>query len=97
MYVEPSGRPNGRDPWSFRQTGVYQRYDGQGTGTVSVLLHPKLNSAAQKKIESSTQNEFDPHALARSPLSIHLFILKSYIPYWTDFLESSAASLSQMV
>ena len=96
MYVEPSGRPSPRDPWSFRQTGVEHRYEPDTNRSYIILLHPKEESAAQERLEdhASSSSRF---ALASHPLNVHLVILSSYLVHWQSHIESLAETLSDIV
>jgi hypothetical protein len=96
MYVERSGRPTGRDPWSFRQTGVFHRFTGAQNGNFFILLHPKSKPMAQKRLElwaSSPQR----HSLAQHPMNVHLIVLSSYMTYWPEQIESLAGALADAV
>lgn len=96
MYVEPSGRPSPRDPWSFRQTGVEHLYDSSNDRNLIVLLHPNDRAAAQGRLEelADSQHRFN---LIAHPLHAHLVIMSSYLKHWQEYLECLAKSVLDIV
>jgi hypothetical protein len=96
MYVEPSGRPHPRDPWSFRQTGVEHRYESTTNRNLIVLLHNNDESSAQERLEKHA-NSSERYALAAHPLNVHLVIISSYMVHWQDHIENLARSLQDIV
>ncbi|KAF2837145.1 hypothetical protein M501DRAFT_995677 [Patellaria atrata CBS 101060] len=96
MYVEPNGRRLGRDPWSYRQTGLYHRYQAKGSTNIFVLLHPKSDSVVQQRIESCSRSPEEKQSLAEHPMYLHLIILKSYTAHWQSYIEDLADGLAKI-
>ena len=97
MYIEPSGRVAGRDPWSYRQTGVYHRYDRANDNNTFLMLHPKRESNIQKLVESYIQLPVENQSLVGHPLNMHLIVLYSSSRHWQGYIESLAESLADIV
>lgn len=96
MYIEPNRRRPPKDPWSFRQTGVYHKSSKANNVNKVLLIHPTDESAAETKIEGLVSSSHKA-ALTRHPLHIHLLILSSYLFHWQDYIESKADELEQIV
>lgn len=96
MYAELNGRQAPRDPWSFRQTGVYHKYTASNNCNRIILLHPNDEAVAQDKLRGYAQS---PHraVLAKHPLNVHLVVLSSYLGSWQDQIESLASELELIV
>lgn len=97
LYIEPNGRPSPKDPWSLRQTGVYQKYSRSGNCTFGTLLHPNSNSVAQTRLETAAETRNENHGLREHPLNMHLIILSSYFNHWQAYIESLAAEVGKIV
>lgn len=96
LYIEPNGRPSPKDPWSLRQTGVYQKYSRSGNCTFGMLLHPNSNSVAQTRLETAAETRNENHGLREHPLNMHLIILSSYFNHWQAYIESLAAEVGKI-
>jgi hypothetical protein len=95
MYVEPNGKTLPRDPWSFRQTGVYHKSLAANSVNRVVMLHPNSEAVAQIKLE--TFEHATKADLAKHPLNVHLLIVSTYLIHWQDYIESLASDLEQLV
>jgi hypothetical protein len=95
MYIEPNGKTPPRDPWSFRQTGVYHKSSAANSVNQVVILHPNSEAVVQTNLEACE------HAtnlvLAKHPLNVHLMIVSTYLVHWQDYIESLASELEQLV
>lgn len=77
-YVEQNQR-GGQDPWSFRHTGVFHRYDEVDT---IVLLHPIRAPPVETVIAAM---ETDPVARAEfcsNPFLLHTWLFRQYFDNW---------------
>ena len=86
-YPEHNGRIDGADPWSIRQTGVYQSFDPLTTTSLWMLLNPRQNAAADTRIkEMLNEPEGSPH-LHHQPPIIGLVVLATYFANWRTYME----------
>ncbi|CAO2649255.1 Nn.00g066400.m01.CDS01 [Neocucurbitaria sp. VM-36] len=92
MYVEPNGKQLPRDPWSFRQTGVYHKFIATNNKSCIVLLHPNDDAIAQDRLDAHTE-PLRETTLARHPLNVHLVIISTYLIHWQAHTESLASDL----
>ena len=86
-YPEHNGRSDGADPWSIRQTGVYQSFDPLTLISLWMLLNPRQSAAADTRIREIL-NEPDgfPHLQQQPPL-IGLVVLSTYFANWRTYME----------
>lgn len=96
MYVEHNGKEGAGDHWSFRQTGNFHRFCARNNRNWVILLHPKDNAIAQKRLEAFTEFSLEAD-LAQHPLNTHLVVISSYLSNWQDHIESLAGELEQIV
>ncbi|KAF2676498.1 hypothetical protein K458DRAFT_468506 [Lentithecium fluviatile CBS 122367] len=96
MYVQLNGKCAPRDPWSFRQTGVYHRYSARDHCNRVALLHPSDEALSQSRLDDYAQSSCRI-ALATHPLNVHLVVLSSYLISWQDHIESLASELEQII
>lgn len=95
-YVERNGRSPG-NPWSIRQTGVYHRYSPTDVSNFWLLLHPLVDSMAQKRLNKlySTQNSF-VHLKANA-LGLHILLISSYSDNWRWYLKDLGIAFTKIV
>lgn len=96
MYVERNGRSAPRDPWSYRQTGNYHKFNATKSCSQIVLLHPNNEAIAQTRLEGHAESPWTAD-LANHPLNVHLVIISSYLVNWQEYVESIATELEQIV
>jgi hypothetical protein len=96
MYVERNGRPAPRDPWSYRQTGSYQKFNAAKRCSQIVLLHPNNEAISQTRLAGHAESLWRSD-LANHPLNVHLVIVSSYLVNWQEYIESLASELEQIV
>ena len=86
-YPENNGRSDGANPWSNRQTGVYQSFDSRTQTTLWILLNPKPQSAADDRIKDlfSTGTDGFLHLQEQRPL-VGLIVLSSYMLNWRTYM-----------
>ena len=85
-YPENNGRTDGADPWSIRQTGVYQSFDVTTKTSIWILINPRQNTAADKRLKDllSSQDNF-PAIEGQLPL-IGLMVLSTYFGNWRTYM-----------
>ena len=86
-YPENNGRSDGANPWSIRQTGVYQSFDSKSQTTLWILLNPKPQSAADDRIKDlfSVGAGGFLRLQGQHPV-IGLIVLSSYILNWRTYM-----------
>ena len=85
-YPENNGRTDGADPWSIRQTGVYQSFDTATKTSIWILLNPREKTAAENRIKGllNTQDGFsDPRG---QPPLLGLIVLSMYLNNWRTYM-----------
>lgn len=85
-YPEHNGRTDGADPWSIRQTGVYQSFDTAKKTSIWILLNPRENTVAENRIKGllNTQDGFsDPQG---QPPLLGLIVLSMYLNNWRTYM-----------
>jgi hypothetical protein len=94
-YVEKNGRNRG-DPWSLRQTGVYQKFN-MNTGTSTwIILQPsaytlgRLGAVLEETVTKRSGICFDP-------LHMHATFFSAARREWADYIESLKLLLRSLV
>jgi len=85
-YPESNGRTDGADPWSIRQTGVYQSINPTTKSALWILLNPRHGSAANDRVKNllNAQERISP--LHCQPPLVGLVVLSTYITNWRTYL-----------
>ena len=85
-YPEHNGRSDGADPWSIRQTCVYQKFDPSTRASLWILLNQRQHTAADSRIKSLLDvPESFPHLQQEPPL-IGLIVLSTYFANWRAYM-----------
>ena len=86
-YPENNGRSDGANPWSNRQTGVYQSFDSKTQTTLWILLNPRPQTAADTRIKELFSAGADGflHLQEQRPL-VGLIVLSSYMLNWRTYM-----------
>lgn len=94
-YVELNERQRG-DPWSIRQTGIYQQIDFSTQQTTCVLLRPSDHVRQQLNEHLEISEELES-ACTDAALHFHFSILFSSMGNWHDYIQYIEAKLRQYV
>ncbi|KAM0794228.1 hypothetical protein BDR22DRAFT_876514 [Usnea florida] len=86
-YPEHNGRSDGADPWSIRQTGVYQGFDPLTRTSLWMLLNPRRNAAADTRIRRMLNDVEGSPKLHQQPPLIGLVVLSTYFANWRTYME----------
>ena len=86
-YPENNGRSDGANPWSNRQTGVYQSFDCKTQTTLWILLNPRSESAADSRVKHLLSKGADGflHLQGQGAL-VGLIVLDTYILNWRTYM-----------
>ena len=96
-YPEHNGRSDGADPWSIRQTCVYQSFDPSTETSLWMLLNPRQNTAADTRIRGLLNApEGFPHLHQKPPL-IGLVVLSTYFANWRTYMAFQEKEELKMV
>lgn len=96
-YVELNGRVEKKDhePWSIRQTAVYQRFDHFADDRcVFFVIAPA--DRAESRVEEALQ-ESDKDARAISPFNLHQIIIADSIKNWRWYISSLEDRMTDQV
>jgi len=98
QYVVLNGRlaeeqPN-HDPWSIRQTAVYQRYDSELNRIVFILVSPSqiVKDAIAEALEAGCQRKRLP-----KPFDLHLIIVSALQDNWRLYVRSLEELIREQV
>ncbi|XTI91235.1 hypothetical protein V2W45_1471055 [Cenococcum geophilum] len=95
-YPERRGRPSG-EPWSIRQTAVYQGIDHQSKHSCWILLHPKYKSVAGVRLKDALSMDGRAQELVAQPLQQHIMLISAYFANWRDYMEHYEEELLSIV
>ena len=85
-YPENNGRTDGADPWSNRQTGVYQSFDIIAKTLVWILINPRQNTAADKRLKDLLGFRERSAAMEGQLPLIGLIVLSTYFGNWRTYM-----------
>ena len=85
-YPESNGRTDGADPWSIRQTGIYQSFQSLSRTSIWILLHPRYNSVADARLKSILNSPGTSGCSDRQPLLLGLIVISVYFVNWRAYM-----------
>jgi hypothetical protein len=85
-YVELNGYDETKDPWSVRQTAIYQKYD-RGIQTWLFISASKKTEVLVDKyiLQVAAENE---KSLLGNPFELHLFLIGASLENWRWYIKS---------
>jgi hypothetical protein len=85
QYVEDNGRKDG-NPWSSRQTGVYQQVDFKTRKSVWIILQPSkyIRECLEQPLQDQDQNLSGPD---RNPMLLHALFLQTTAEDWEGYIQ----------
>ena len=94
-YLAKNGRGRG-DPWSLRQSGVYQQVDLKSNKSLWILLHP---SASIKDQLHHFNGAFPIYrkGLGGHFLDAHAAFLSEATQYWDEYIEDTRTQVDVIV
>lgn len=96
-YPEHNGRSDGADPWSIRQTCVYQSFDSLTTSSLWMLVNPRQNTAADSRIKGLLSAPEGFLNLHQQPPLIGLVVLSTYFANWRTYMAFHEKEVLRMV
>lgn len=92
-FVEKNGRTRG-DPWSLRQTGVYQQVNSDSRKSTWIFLQLSQDTkAALKEVLKNQSTYFDKRD---SPMALHTFLLAT-VDNWGEYIQDLSKQLTCVV
>ena len=85
-YPENNGRTDGADPWSIRQTGLYQSFDVTTKTSVWILINPRQNTAADKRVKDLLGSRERFAAIEGQLPLVGLMVLSTYFGNWRTYM-----------
>ena len=91
-YIELNHRST-KNPWSLRQTAVYQRYNSKSESSTWVII------SASEKMEICLDRYLkSKHAFGtQNPFEIHLLLLETALANWRPFIISLTQKINEQV
>jgi len=93
-YPENNGRTDGADPWSIRQTGVYQSYESTTKTSLWILLNPRQDTVLDTQVKALLAAHDNPLNLYEEPSLLGLIALSTYFANWRAYMAISLESSS---
>lgn len=84
-YAERNQRSQG-NPWSIRQTIVYQQISREGSH-VWIVLHPRVSSVFHTRLQNLLTQPENVKILCKNPGNLHVLLISSYTDNWRWYLE----------
>ena len=94
QYITPNGRLKG-DPYSLRQTGVYERNNGPQRQSMWIVLQP--SQECRQSLEQFWQEPSCSTAIANNPMQMHVLLLSSATLYLDEYVEYLRLRLTPFV
>ena len=91
-YVEENNRNHG-DPWSLRQTGVYQQVEAKGHRSTWIFL--KLSGSTRRQIETVVQT--GSYGNTDGFTKLHSCLLLATVDNWGVYIDHLDAQLRSIV
>ena len=96
-YPEYNGRTDSSNPWSIRQTGIYQSCDLTTHTSLWILLNPKYQSNADSRVKSLLDaGDGWPKLQIRPPL-LGVVVLAAYAVNWRAYMAFFDAGILRVV
>lgn len=95
-YVEKNERLE-NDPWSVRQTCVYQKFEYSKKSSTWILVQPseKVQSRLPEVFKARTTEDIENSV--HNPLDVHLVFLSAAAENWRWYYNSLEEKLADMV
>lgn len=95
--MEPNDHAQG-EKWSERQIGVYHRFSlAPNTKDIMILLHPMLESKAQKRLDNMfSEGKYNGTSIT-NPLRLHLLIFSIYMDNWRWYMDELGLACLRLV
>lgn len=85
-YAAQKNVDDERDPWSLRQTGIYQSYNLRTKQSTFICLHPTKEPPFQSRLRQHLTSPDECSRIRAHPLLLHNILFASYFPIWRDYM-----------
>ena len=85
-YAEYNGRED-QDPWSIRQSAVYQQYNSLTGSSVYILLSPYPRSVVEEQYIMAVAAAQQGTAFEASRLRFGSVLMDAYLHNWREYLS----------
>jgi hypothetical protein len=92
--MERNGRNRG-DPWSLRQTGVYQQATYNNCRSAWIFL--QLSRSARVGLENVLRSQSSHTSENESPMTLHALLLGVTIDNWAEYIQHLSTQLGELV
>lgn len=92
--MEKNGRNRG-DPWSLRQTGVYQQAKLEHRHSAWIFL--QLSSSTRQGLEKALGKQSGSQDEGDSPMAHHALLLLATVDNWGEYIRSLDRELRDIV
>ena len=94
QFMEKNGRNRG-DPWSLRQTGVYQQATFHGNHSAWIFL--QLSRPTRTALENALQGQSRCLGESDSPMMLHALLLGVTADNWGAYIQDLSVQLREVV
>ena len=94
QFVEKNGRNRG-DPWSLRQTGIYQQATIKSHQSAWIFL--QLSCSTRIILENALRSSSGCYSDSDSPMTLHALLLGGTVDNWGEYIRDLSAQLRDMV
>ena len=85
-FPENNGRIDGADPWSIRQTGVYQSFNVTTKTSVWILINPRQNTTVDKRLKDLLGSRNRVSAMEGQLPLVGLMVVSTYFSGWRTYM-----------
>lgn len=93
-FVEKNGRNRG-DPWSLRQTGVYQQATFNSHQSAWIFL--QLSRSTRIVLENALRSQLRCFGQSDSPMTLHALLLGATVDNWGEYIQCLSTQLREVV
>ncbi|KAF2474370.1 uncharacterized protein BDR25DRAFT_340867 [Lindgomyces ingoldianus] len=93
QFVERNGRNRG-NPWSIRQTGVYQQAKLDNRQSVWIFL--QVSTPTRGVLEDKLRRQLSCHGESDSPVALHALLLRATAGNWGEYVRGLSAQLRDL-
>lgn len=92
--MEKNGRNRG-DPWSLRQTGVYQQATFNSHRSAWIFL--QLSRSTKIVLENALRSQLKCFGQSDSPMTLHALLLGATVDNWGEYIQDLSTQLREVV
>lgn len=93
QFMEKNGRNRG-DPWSLRQTGVYQQATFNSYRSAWIFL--QLSRSTKIVLENALRSQLKCFGQSDSPMTLHALLLGATVDNWGEYIQDLSTQLREV-